>query len=93
MSRWPDERSRIRERARAHLDVAADIAALAGLLDGQGKYDEAEALYRRALGLFEHALGPEHYEVAITCNNLAALSHTRGDNAEAESLYQRALAI
>ena len=78
--------------------MAADVAALAAILDGQGKYDEAEALYRRALTIFERVYGPDHYEVAVTCNNLAALSYAKGDDAKgdemkAESLYRRALAI
>jgi hypothetical protein len=33
--------------------VAADKAALAALLDGQGKYKEAERLYHQALKVFE----------------------------------------
>jgi hypothetical protein len=46
---------KIRERTLGpdHSDVAGDLAALAPLLDGQGKYDEAEALYRQALAIFE----------------------------------------
>lgn len=47
-----------------NLDVAAALAALTGLLDGQGQYDEAEALYQRAIAVFERTLGPEHYEIA-----------------------------
>ncbi|HJY83424.1 MAG TPA: tetratricopeptide repeat protein, partial [Candidatus Binatia bacterium] len=64
------------------------VAALAALLDGQGKYDEAEPLYRRALAVFEKTFGPQHYEVAVNCNNLAALCHAKGNDAEAEQLYQ-----
>jgi tetratricopeptide (TPR) repeat protein len=85
----------IRERALGpdHPDVAADVAALAALLDGQGKYDEAEKLYRRALTVFERVYGTEHYEIAVTLNNLAAIYHARGESEEAEELYQRALSI
>jgi tetratricopeptide (TPR) repeat protein len=79
----------------AHFGRAARLyrGALAGILDGQGKYDEAEALYRRALAGFERTLGPDHDEVAVSCNNLAALHHARGDCVEAERPYRRALAI
>ena len=35
--------------------VAADIAALAALVDGQGRHDEAEQMYRRVLAVFERA--------------------------------------
>jgi hypothetical protein len=45
--------------------VVADIAALAAILDGQGKYDESEPLYQRALAIFAREYGPEHYEIAI----------------------------
>ena len=69
------------------------MAALAALLDGQGKVDEAERLYRQALAVFERAYGPEHYEVAVNLNNLAALAHAQGRSEEAEQLYRRALAI
>jgi tetratricopeptide (TPR) repeat protein len=69
------------------------VAALAAILDAQGKDAEAEALYRRALAIFERLYGPDHYERAVNSNNLAALLHARGEYAEAEQLYQRALAI
>jgi Tetratricopeptide repeat len=36
----------------------------------QGRYDEAEPLYRRSLALIEKALGPERPDVG-TLNNLA----------------------
>ena len=32
-----------------HPDTVADEAALAGLLDGLGRYDESEPIYRKAL--------------------------------------------
>jgi tetratricopeptide (TPR) repeat protein len=76
-----------------HPAVAADVAALAAILDAQGKDAEAETLYRRALAVFARVYGPDHYEMAVNANNLAALLHARGEQAEAERLYQRALAI
>src|SRR5262249_13810783 len=73
--------------------VAADMAALAALLEGQRKYDEAELLYHRALSIFEQTLGAEHYEIAVTLNNLATLSQSVGRTDEAEKLYRRTLNI
>jgi outer membrane protein assembly factor BamD (BamD/ComL family) len=35
----------------------------------QGKYAEAETLFKRALALRENSLGPEHPEVATILNN------------------------
>ena len=39
----------------------------------QGRYDEAEPLYKRALAITEKALGPEHPDMATSLNNLALL--------------------
>src|SRR5712692_650598 len=69
------------------------MAALAALLDGQGKFAEAEQLYRRALAIFKRTYGSEHYELAVNFNNLAAIQHKKGHAVEAERLYQRALRI
>jgi tetratricopeptide (TPR) repeat protein len=70
-----------------------DAVAYAGILDGLQRYDESEAIYRRALVIFEKTLGSEHYEVASNLHNLAAVLCARGDLAQAERLYRRALAI
>ena len=85
----------IREKALGpdHVDVAADLGALAALLDGQDKWDESEPLYRRALGIFQRAYGPDHYEAGVALGNLAALKQAQGKLAEAAPLYQRALEI
>ena len=36
----------------------------------QGRYAEAEPLYKRSLVIWEKALGPEHPDVATTLSNL-----------------------
>src|SRR5438105_2798132 len=59
----------------------------------QGKYAEAEPLYRRALVLAETVFGPDHLEVSAVLNNLAVLCKADGNYAEAEVLYQRSLAV
>ena len=59
----------------------------------QGRYAEAEPLYKRALAIREKALGPDHPDVAKALNNLAVLYQKQGRYAEAEPLYKRALAI
>ena len=38
---------------------------LARLYDDQGRYAEAEPLYKRALAIREKALGPDHPDVAL----------------------------
>ena len=64
--------------------------------DGAGVVTDrsrAETLFRRALAIWETALGPEHPQVGLSLNNLAELYRDQGNYAEAEPLYQRALAI
>jgi tetratricopeptide (TPR) repeat protein len=75
----------------AHPAVAADRAALAAILDGQGETGEAEALLREALETFSR-LG-RRYEVAVNASNLAALRFRLGDEIEAQTLWERALGI
>jgi tetratricopeptide (TPR) repeat protein len=81
----------IRERLSGpdHPDTLADACALAGVLDGLGRYVESEPIYRHALTMF----GEMHPEVAVNLNNLAALRWAQGDAVEAESLYLRSLRI
>ena len=64
-----------------------DAVAYAAILDGLQRYDESEAIYRRALAVFEQTFGPEHYEVASNLHNLAAVLCARGDLDEAEDCH------
>src|SRR5260370_38132193 len=59
----------------------------------QGRWADAEPLYRRALRIRELMLGPDHPEVSVTLNSLGLLSFDRGRYVEAESAFKRALAI
>ncbi|CAN0079365.1 unnamed protein product, partial [Hapterophycus canaliculatus] len=52
-------------------DVAMALKNLAGLLRRQSKYAEAGALYERATGILEKALGPDHPEVAAVLHSRA----------------------
>ena len=76
-----------------HPDVAASLNNLAALYQSQGKYDEAERLYRRALANQEMVLGPAHPHVGTSLNNLAAVYQSQGKDGDAEVLYRRSLAI
>ncbi len=73
--------------------LATTLNYLGLVYDAQGKYAEAEPLYKRSLAILENALGPEHPDVAKSLNNLAELYRAQGHYAEAEPLYQRSLAI
>jgi tetratricopeptide (TPR) repeat protein len=59
----------------------------------QGKYAEAEPLYKRALAISEKALGADHPAVADVLENYASLLRTTGRDSEAEKLEARASAI
>jgi tetratricopeptide (TPR) repeat protein len=73
--------------------LATSLNNLAGLYYFQGRYGETEPLFKRALAIYEKALGPEHPQVAESLNNLAVLYYGQGRYGEAEPLYKRALAI
>ncbi len=75
-----------------HPDVATTLNNLAVLSTSQGRYAEAEPLYKRALAIDEKALGPDHPDVAQPQQPGRAV-RSQGRYAEAEPLYKRALAI
>ena len=76
-----------------HPDVAQSLNNLALLYVNQGRYADAEPLYKRSLAINEKALGPDHPDVATSLNNLAVLYANQGRYADAEPLYKRSLAI
>ena len=53
--------------------MAVSLNNLAVLYDSQGQYAQAEPLYRRALAIWERAIGPDHPDVATSLENMAAL--------------------
>ncbi len=53
-----------------HPDVAKQLNNLALLCQNQGKYEEVEYYYRRALEIYENKLGADDPNVAKTKNNL-----------------------
>lgn len=73
--------------------AAPPLINLALLYHDKGDYEQAEALYRRGLVIFEKTLGLEHPEVAMALSKLALLYHARGDYVRAQPALERALAI
>ena len=61
-----------------HPDVATDLNNLAKLYSNQGKYDEAERLYKQALAIDQKALGSNHPTTNVIRKNLAALLKSTG---------------
>ncbi len=72
---------------------AFSLNQLAALYHSQGKYNEAEPLYRRSLSIVEKQLGENHPDVANSLNNLAVLYQNQGKYNEAEPLLLRSLSI
>ncbi|KAI7970683.1 hypothetical protein EIK77_003083 [Talaromyces pinophilus] len=57
-----------------------------------GKYEEAEAMHRRALEGRENVLGAEHPDTLTSVNNLGSVLERQGKYEEAEAMHRRALA-
>ena len=72
--------------------MALTLNNLADVYHSQGKYAEAEGLYRRALAIREKALGAGHPDVAATLNNLANLSVATGSTGQALAFSRQATA-
>ena len=72
----------------AHTPVPEYIRLIA-----QGRYTEAEPLFKRSLAIYDSTLGAEDPKVAAALTNLALLYRNQGRNAEAQPLEKRSLAI
>ena len=73
--------------------MATSLNNLAVLYQLQGRYAEAEPLFKRSLAIREKALGPVHPDVAATLENLALLDRLTNRTAEADALEKRATEI
>ena len=72
-----------------HPHAAKALNNLAELYRVQGRYAEAEALYKRALIIGEKVLGPDHPDVGIYLSNLAGLRVSQADWSDAVTLLKR----
>lgn len=70
--------------------LATSLNNLALLYKAQGRYAEAEPLYKRSLAIDEKALGPEHPAVATSLENYADLLRKTGRLSEATNMETRA---
>jgi tetratricopeptide (TPR) repeat protein len=80
------------ERLADNAELAVVIARLADLYRVQGRYDEAERLYLRAIGVVEVG-GEESAALAAMLNSLALVYRAQGMYDLAEPLCRRALII
>ena len=69
------------------------LSTLASELRVQGKYDEAEPLFREALGLTRATLGNRHPDTLASINNFGMLLRVKGDLDAAEPLFREALEV
>jgi tetratricopeptide (TPR) repeat protein len=72
---------------------ARAVTALAGCYEGEGKCDQAETLYLKALSNLEKTCRPGNPEIARTCNALGMLYRKQGKFAQAEPFLKRSLNI
>ncbi len=70
--------------------LATSLNSLATVYQAQGRYAEAEPLYKRSLAIWEKALGPEHPHVATALESYAALLRKTGRGDEAAKMEARA---
>jgi tetratricopeptide (TPR) repeat protein len=75
-----------------HPSTLTSMNNLAGVLDRQGKYEEAEAMHRQTLAMREKVLGHEHSDTLTSVSCLAYLLTHRRRYTEALALYKRACA-
>ena len=73
--------------------MAKSLNNLGVLYRAQGKYAEAEPLFKQALAIKKKVLGSEHPGVATSLENYAALLRKTGRSAEAAKIEARAKAI
>ncbi len=74
-------------------DFASTISSLAYLYYLQGRYNQAEPLFRQALELSKRLLGENHPDVAANLDNLAELYESQGRYDQAEPLLLQALEL
>jgi len=74
-------------------NLIISINNLAVIYDSQGRYTEAEPLYKHCLKLNEDVLGQRHPDTLSIINNLALLYQAQGRYAKAEPLFIRCLEL
>jgi tetratricopeptide (TPR) repeat protein len=76
-----------------HSQVAYPLTGLANVYREQGRYEQAEPLYQRALAIRRKHLGPQHPDVAETLHYFAHFYELQQQTTEALSFYLQALTI
>jgi serine/threonine protein kinase len=74
------------------LGEAATLRNLAGILEEEGKLEEAESAQRQALAAQRRFLGREHPDITAALGNLGLLLQREGKLKEADSTFRQAIA-
>ena len=81
------------EYGRDSAAYASLLGELGGFYRGQGRYEQAEICFQRALPLLETQLGLESPQYATTLNNLAGTHRLMGRRGQAEEEFHRCLEL
>jgi len=73
--------------------VAISCVNLANCLRQQGRFADAEVLYKQAIVVKERAFGPLHKELIPVLENYAKMLRAAGRSAEADKMDHKAKAI
>jgi serine/threonine protein kinase len=76
-----------------HPQVASDLANLASSRLTQGKFAEAEPMYRESQQIFQNWYGPDHPDTTTVTSLLARTLMPEGKDSEAEPILRAALAV
>jgi tetratricopeptide (TPR) repeat protein len=76
-----------------HHNIAVILNKLGMFYYSQGRYGDAEPLFKRALDVRERGLGKDHPNTLTSVSNLGALYSAQGRDGETEPLYKRVLEI
>ena len=79
------------EHGESSVEFSTQLNNLATIVQEQGRYSEAEALFRKALETALTTFGEDHPNYAKRLNNLALAVQLQGRYSEAEGLYRQAL--
>jgi tetratricopeptide (TPR) repeat protein len=78
---------------KTHADLISTVDGLAYALFGQKKYEEAEPVYQRLIGLWEYSVGKDHAMVAVALDKLAVFYAAQKKYPEVHGALERSTAI
>lgn len=80
------------ERLMRDVEIPHALRGIGSLYLNQGKWKEAELIYREAVRRFKRVLGEGHTSILSAFNDLGVIYRHQGNITEAKEMYQRVLA-